>query len=74
MCDNSRELGSILCGKCKLGFSLVFGYLNCYNCGKYGFLVVILVYLVEILIFVKVVMFLDVDWFFGFFNGFLYFY
>ena len=74
MCDNSREPGSILCGKCKPGLSLVFGHSNCHNCGKYGFLAVIPVYLVEILIFVKVAMLLDVDWFSGFLNGFLYSY
>ncbi|XP_022802097.1 uncharacterized protein LOC111339659 [Stylophora pistillata] len=74
MCNGNREPGSTLCGKCKEGFSVVFGHSDCHKCGKYGFLVVIPVYLVQILVFVKVAMLLDVDWFSGFLNGFFYSY
>ena len=74
MCSDSREPGSILCGKCKPGFSVVLGHSNCYKCGNYGFAVLVPIYLVEIFILVMVTMLLDLDAFSGCLNGCLYSY
>lgn len=74
MCRGNRELMSILCGKCKKGFSVVFGDCNCFKCGNYDFFIMILIYLVVILGVISLVMVWDVDVFIGFLNGCLYFY
>ena len=74
MCRGNRETGSILCGKCKTGFSVVFGDRGCYECGKYHFLVMISIYLVVIFGVISLAMIFDVDAFTGCLNGCLYFY
>ena len=74
MCAGNREPKSILCGKCKTGFSVVFGHRSCYECGKYGYLVMIPIYLVVIFGVISLAMVFDVDAFTGCLNGCLYFY
>lgn len=74
MCAGNREPGSILCGKCKTGFSVVFGHRSCFECGKYGFLLMIPINLVVIFGVISLAMVLDVDAFTGWLNGCLYFY
>ena len=74
MCTRNREPMSILCGKCKMGFSVVFGDRNCFKCGNYGYLVMIPVYLVVIFGVISLAMVFDVDAFTGCLNGCLYFY
>lgn len=74
MCRGNRDPGSILCGKCKPGFSVVLGQTNCFECsGKYGYLVVIPI-LVVIFGLVMLTMVLDVDAVTGSLNGCLYSY
>ena len=74
MCAGNREPRSILCGKCKTGFSVVFGHRRCYECGKYGYLLMIPIYLVVIFGVISLAMVFDVDAFTGCLNGCLYFY
>lgn len=74
MCKGNREPKSTLCGKCKTGFSVVFGHRSCYECGKYGYLVLIPIYLVVIFGLICLTMVFDVDAFTGCLNGCLYFY
>lgn len=74
MCRGNREPMSILCGKCKKGFSVVFGDRNCFKCGNYDFFIMISIYLVVILGVISLAMVWDVDAFTGSLNGCLYFY
>ena len=74
MCTGNREPRSILCGNCKTGFSVVFGHRSCFECGKYGYLVMIPAYLVVIFVVISLAMVFDIDAFTGCLNGCLYFY
>ena len=74
MCKGNRDPNSILCGKCKRGFSVVLGSRNCYECGKYGYLIVVPIYLTVIFGLVMLTMVLDIDAFTGYLNGCLYSY
>ena len=74
MCAGKRDPRSILCGKCKSGFSVVFGDTACFECGNYNYLVWVTVYLVVILGLVMLTMVLDIDAFTGGLNGCLYSY
>lgn len=74
LCVGNREPGSILCGKCKRGFSVVGGDTKCYECGKYDFIASTCVYLVVTLVLVMLIMFFDIDAFTGSLSAFLYSY
>ena len=74
LCAGNRESGSILCGKCKQGFSVVGGDTKCYECGKYGFIGSTCLHLVVTLVLVMLIMFFDIDAFTGSLSAFLYSY
>lgn len=74
MCSGNRDTSSILCGKCKPGFSAVIGDTHCFKCGKYMFLLWIPVFLAVISGLVVLTMVLDIDAFTGILNGFIYSY
>ena len=74
LCVGNREPGSILCGKCKRGFSVVGGDTKCYECGKYDFIGSTCLYLVVTLVLVMLIMFFDIDAFTGSLSAFLYSY
>ena len=74
MCAGNRDPSSILCGKCKPGFSVVIGYRTCFKCGKYGYLVIVPIYLAIIFGLVMLTMVLDIDAFTGGLNACLYSY
>ena len=75
MCAGNRDPGSILCGKCKPGFSNVEGNTAaCFKCGNYGFLGYIWLFLAIILGLVMLTMVLDIDAFTGSLNAILYSY
>lgn len=74
MCRGNRDPNSVLCGKCKNGFSVVLGQRDCYECGKYGYLIWIPIYLAVIFGLIVLTMVLDIDAFSGSLNGCLYSY
>ena len=71
MCRGNRDPDSILCGKCKQGFSVVLGFRDCYECEKYY---VIAICLAIIFGLIMLTMVLDIDAVTGSLNGCLYFY
>ena len=74
MCAGNRDHRSILCGKCKPGFSVVTGDQSCFECQKYGYLVWIPIWLAVIFALVMLAMALDIDAFTGSLNACLYSY
>ena len=74
MCNGNRDPGSILCGKCKPGYSVVLGDSSCYKCSKHGYLILIPLLLLFLVGLVMLVMLLNLDAFTGSLNASLYSY
>lgn len=74
MCAGNRDPGSILCGKCKSGFSVVIGDTACFECSKYRYLIWVPIWLAINFGLVMLTMVFDIDAFTGSLNACLYSY
>ena len=74
MCNDDRDQESILCGDCKASQSVLFGGEHCSNKCSNWYLLLLLVYGMVLVVVVMVIMLIDLDFFTGYLNAWLYSY
>ena len=74
MCDGGRDQTSVLCGDCKANSSVLFGGEHCSTKCSNWYLLLLLVYGLILLAVVMGVMLIDLDFFTGYLNAWLYSY
>ena len=68
MCNSSRDGSSILCGKCRLNYTVVLGCSVCLDDCSYWSVFIIIAYGAAILLLVMVIMAINVNAFTGYLN------
>ena len=74
ICNNDREQTSLLCGKCKANYSVLFGGERCSSTCSNWYLFLLLLYGFILLLVVMAIMLIDLDFFTGYLNAWLYSY
>lgn len=74
MCNKDRDQKSVLCGECKANHSVLFGGENCSSKCSNWYLLLLLAYGLILLVVVMLIMLIDLDFFTGYLNAWLYSY
>ena len=74
VCSDSRKPDSILCGQCKQNYTITFGSELCFKSCSYWYLLYLLPIGFGFLLVVVIVMLVDLDFFTGYLNAWLYSY
>ncbi|PFX34290.1 hypothetical protein AWC38_SpisGene801 [Stylophora pistillata] len=74
LCSKNRNQTSVLCGKCNASYSVLFGGEDCSNTCTNWYLLLLIVYGVILLLVVMGVMLINLDFFTGYLNAWVYSY
>ena len=74
ICNENRDQKSVLCGECKPNYSVLFGGERCSNKCSNWYLLLLLLYGLILLGVVMAIMLIDLDFFTGYLNAWLYSY
>ncbi|KAJ7363221.1 hypothetical protein OS493_011502 [Desmophyllum pertusum] len=74
ICNNNRDQTSVLCGECKANYSVLFGGERCSSTCSNWYLLLLILYGLILLAVVMAVMLIDLDFFTGYLNAWLYSY
>lgn len=74
ICNENRDQKSVLCGDCKPNYSVLFGGERCSNKCSNWYLFLLLLYGLILLVVVMGIMLIDLDFFTGYLNAWLYSY
>lgn len=74
LCNENRNQSSVLCGECKANYGVLFGGEHCSNTCSNWYLLLLILYGVILLIVVMGVMLINLDFFTGYLNAWVYSY